>query len=47
MNKKIKEIQAIKYEGKNSKNPLAFHHYNANEKILGKTMKEHLKFAMS
>jgi xylose isomerase len=37
----------IKYEGANSKNKFAFHHYNPNEKILGKSMKDHLKFAMS
>jgi xylose isomerase len=43
----IDKIPVIKYEGKNSKNPLAFHHYNPNEKLMGKTMKEHLKFAMS
>jgi xylose isomerase len=43
----LKNINQIKYEGSNSKNPFAFHYYNANEKILGKTMKEHLKFAMS
>jgi len=36
---------AIQYEGPNSKNPLAFKHYNAEETIGGKTMKEHLRFA--
>ncbi len=41
------DIDNIKYEGKTSKNPLAFKHYNADEIILGKTMREHLKFAMS
>ncbi|MCL1819329.1 MAG: xylose isomerase [Oscillospiraceae bacterium] len=40
-------IPAIKFEGGASKNPLAFRYYNADEKILGKTMKEHLRFAMS
>jgi xylose isomerase len=29
-----------RYEGPNSTNPLAFRYYNAQEKILGKTMKE-------
>jgi xylose isomerase len=43
----LNKIPTIKYEGKNSKNPLAFHHYNPSEKLMGKTMKEHLKFAMS
>ena len=35
----------IKYEGPNSKNPLAFKHYDADLLIDGKTMKEHLRFA--
>jgi xylose isomerase len=43
----LDKIPVVKYEGKNSKNPLAFHHYNPDEKLMGKTMKEHLKFAMS
>jgi xylose isomerase len=38
--------KAIKYEGPKSKNPLAFKHYNAKEKIFGKTMAEHLRFAV-
>ena len=37
----------IKYEGKNSKNPLSFKDYNKDEIILGKKMSEHLRFAMS
>ncbi len=37
----------INYEGPKSKNPLSFKEYNANEKVLGKTMEEHLRFAMS
>lgn len=37
-------IPKIKFEGTESDNPLAFHHYNANEVILGKTMAEHLRF---
>jgi xylose isomerase len=40
------EISAIKYEGPDSTNPLAFRHYNAGEKVEGKTMKEHLRFAV-
>jgi xylose isomerase len=43
----LDKIPLIKYEGKNSKNSLSFHYYNPTEKIMGKTMKEHLKFAMS
>ena len=37
----------IKYEGKDSKNPLSFKEYNKDEVILGKKMSEHLRFAMS
>ncbi|MBP3330410.1 MAG: xylose isomerase [Clostridia bacterium] len=40
-------IPVIKYEGKDSRNMLAFHHYNPDEIILGKPMREHLKFALS
>lgn len=40
-------IAKIKFEGADSKNPLAFRHYDADAKVGGKTMKEHLRFAMS
>jgi xylose isomerase len=40
-------ISKIKYEGPQSKNPLAFKHYNANQKIAGKTMRDHLRFAVA
>jgi xylose isomerase len=40
------EVAKIKYEGPDSKNPLAFRHYNADEVVDGKTMKEHLRFAV-
>ena len=39
-------IQRIAYEGPKSKNPLAFKHYNADEIIAGKTMSDHLRFAV-
>ena len=39
-------IPAITYDPA-SKSPLAFRFYNAEEKILGKPMKAHLRFAMS
>jgi len=35
----------ICFEGADSKNPLAFKHYNPDEIIEGKTMREHLRFA--
>lgn len=37
----------VKYEGTTTKNPFAFRHYNPEEIILGKTMKEHLRFAVA
>ncbi|HOK09806.1 MAG TPA: xylose isomerase [Candidatus Hydrogenedens sp.] len=41
------EVQKpIAYEGPDSKNPLAFKHYNPKEKVLGKTMEQHLRFAV-
>jgi xylose isomerase len=38
-------IPNIQFEGGESDNPLAFHHYDANQVVLGKTMAEHLRFA--
>ena len=34
------DCDKIQFEGPDSKNPLAFKHYNADEVIAGKTMKE-------
>ena len=42
-----KGIGKIKYEGKNSDNPLAFKYYNPNQIVAGKTMSEHFKFAVA
>jgi xylose isomerase len=39
------DCEKINYEGTTSKNPLAFKHYNAEELIDGKSMKDHLRFA--
>ncbi|MBM4071615.1 MAG: xylose isomerase [Planctomycetes bacterium] len=41
------DIDKIRYDGPDSKNPLAFHHYNPDEKVEGKTMKEHLRFSVA
>ena len=41
----FKNINKIKYEGTESTNPLAFKHYDADKMILGKSMKDHLRFA--
>ena len=35
-----------KFEGPKSKADLAFRHYEKNRKVMGKTMAEHLRFAM-
>lgn len=40
-------IEAIKYEGPDSQNMLAFRHYDANALIEGKTMRDHFRFAVS
>ncbi|MGC8862189.1 MAG: xylose isomerase [Armatimonadota bacterium] len=39
-------VEKINYEGPDSRNPFAFKHYDANEKVLGKSMAEHLRFAV-
>jgi len=40
-------IGKIEFEGKESKNPLAFRWYNADEIVSGKKMKDHLRFAIA
>jgi xylose isomerase len=40
------EVSKIPYEGPDSKNPLAFRHYNPDEPVEGKPMREHLRFAV-
>ncbi|PHU36623.1 xylose isomerase [Pseudobutyrivibrio ruminis] len=40
-------IPEIKYGGKDSTNPFAFKYYDKDRKIMGKTMEEHLPFAMA
>ena len=41
------EIPHVKYEGKDTTNPMAFRYYNPDEIIGGKKMRDHLKFAMA
>ncbi len=43
----FKGINEIKYEGRESDNPLAFKFYNPDQVVAGKTMREHFKFAMA
>jgi xylose isomerase len=40
-------IKPIKYEGKESDNPLAFKYYDAKRKVGKKTMEEHFRFAIA
>ncbi len=42
----FKNVSTINYEGPRSTNPLAFKHYDADEVVAGKTMREHLRFAV-
>ena len=39
-------ISKIRYEGPKSKEPLAFKHYNPDEIVEGKPMKDHLRFSV-
>lgn len=41
------KIGKIKYEGRDSKNPLAFKYYDENQIVAGKKMKDHFRFAMA
>lgn len=45
--KEFFNVEKIKYEGAGSKNPFAFKYYNPEEVIEGKTMAQHLRFAMA
>ena len=47
MKNAFQDLPQVKFEGKDSKNPLAFRYYNPDQVIGGKTMREQLKFAMS
>ena len=40
-------ISRIQYEGPDSTNPLAFKHYNADEMVANKSMRDHLRFSVS
>ena len=37
----------VKFEGASTQNPLAYRHYNPDEMILGKSMRDHLRLAVS
>lgn len=38
-------IKEVRYEGPRTENPFAYRHYDPEQEILGKPMKEHLRFA--
>ena len=40
-------IGKIKFEGKESKNPLSFKYYDENKVVAGKSMKDHFRFAVA
>lgn len=43
----FKGIGQVKYEGRESDNPLAFRYYDASRKVGKKTMEEHFRFAIA
>lgn len=43
----FKGIGQVKYEGPQSKNPMAFKWYDESRVVAGKTMKDHLRFAVA
>jgi xylose isomerase len=45
MSEYFNNISKINFEGPTSSNPLSFKYYDENQMVLGKTMKEHLRFA--
>ena len=40
------DIEAIRYEGPDTRNPLAYRYYEPNRIVLGKRMEDHLRFAV-
>ena len=42
----FKNIDSIKFEGKESDNPLSYKYYDPNRKVMGKSLRDHFKFAM-
>ena len=46
MNNYFNHIPKIEYKGTEDNDPLSFKYYNENQIVLGKSMKEHLRFAI-
>lgn len=42
----FESLPQVRYEGPQSTNPLAYRHYDARERVLGKTMEQHLRLAV-
>ena len=38
------DVPKVLYEGPDSDNPFAFRHYNPDEEVAGKAMRDHLRF---
>jgi len=47
MSEAFPDIPKIKFEGSDSKNPLAFKHYNPDEMVGDKSMRDHLRFGIA
>jgi xylose isomerase len=47
MSEYFKNVGKIQFEGKKSDNSMAYKYYNENEVVGGKTMKDHLRFAVA
>lgn len=43
----FKDVEKVKYEGPTTKNDFAFRHYNPEEVVLGKKMKDNMRFALA
>src|ERR1041385_7657368 len=46
MQNAFRDVTKVKFEGPKSKNPLAFKHYNPEETVEGKTLRDHLRFSV-
>ena len=42
----FEDIPAIRFEGPSTRNPLAFRHYDENQVVEGKTMRDHFRFSV-
>lgn len=47
MKEYFKGVRRIRYEGQGSRNPLAFKWYNPEERIAGRSMRQHMRFAVA